>query len=57
MSGGGACNALCNDLTVCCCITYPDMKRRNVNVHIMLLEMATDIVEEVRRTMVQRFPS
>jgi hypothetical protein len=34
-------------------MTYPDMKRRNVNVHIMLLDMATDMVEEVRRTIVQ----
>jgi hypothetical protein len=33
-------------------MTYPDIKRRNVNMHIMLLDAATDIVEEVRRTIV-----
>jgi hypothetical protein len=31
-------------------MTYPDINRRNVNEHTMLLDMATDIVEEVRRT-------
>jgi hypothetical protein len=33
-------------------MTYPDIKRRNVNMHTMLLDKATDIVEEVRRTIV-----
>jgi hypothetical protein len=31
------------------------MNRRNVNVHIMLLEMATDTVEEAKRTILQDF--
>ena len=29
------------------------MKRRNVNMHMMQLEMATDMVEDVRRTILQ----
>jgi hypothetical protein len=37
-------------------MTYPDRNSRNVNMHIMLLEMATDMVEEVRRTILQELP-
>lgn len=47
---GGWRSASCRDLTVRCCSTYPERKRRKVNAQMTAPEIATEMAEEVRRT-------